>query len=64
MTTGNRGLSPINDFCARNHLGRTYVYRQIKEGRLHAVKVGSKTYIRAEDEAAWRDSLPAFTSAA
>jgi excisionase family DNA binding protein len=64
MTTSNRGISPINDFCARNHLGRTYVYRLIKDGKLRAVKVGSKTYIREEDEAAWRDALPAFNSAA
>jgi hypothetical protein len=52
------GMSPLNDFCARNHVGRSFAYEQIRDGKLIAVKVGARTYIRHEDEIAWRNGLP------
>jgi excisionase family DNA binding protein len=58
------GMSPLNTICARNGIGRSFCYEQIKAGRLVAVKVGSKTYIKHEDEQAWLQSLPRLNTAA
>jgi excisionase family DNA binding protein len=50
--------SSILDFRARYGLGHATVYRLIANGRLRAVKLGRRTLILAEDEAAWLKSLP------
>jgi hypothetical protein len=55
------GMSPLNDFCRRNHVGRSFVYEQIRDGKLIAVKVGARTYITYEAEHAWRSALPKLT---
>lgn len=52
------GMSPINEVCMRNGVGRSYLYAEIKAGRLRAVKVGRHTHVKHEDEIAWRNSLP------
>ena len=49
----------INKFCQRNDVGRTTVYEEIKNGRLRAVKCGTRTLITKEAEDSWRASLPA-----
>ena len=46
--------SSVKDFAARNNLGLTKVYAEIGAGRLIAHKVGSRTIIFDDDEAAWR----------
>jgi hypothetical protein len=56
-----RRMSPLNDFCRRNHVGRSFVYEQIRDGKLIAVKVGLRTYITYEAELAWRSALPKLT---
>ncbi|KJS38444.1 MAG: hypothetical protein VR70_10095 [Rhodospirillaceae bacterium BRH_c57] len=43
----------VKSFCAIYSVGKTYTYKEIKEGRLPFVKVGRKTLIRAEDARAW-----------
>jgi excisionase family DNA binding protein len=48
----------IADFCKRYAVGRTFVYQEIKEGRLSAKKAGSRTLISTEDADAWFSSLP------
>ena len=53
-----RAAATINELGARNHICRETVYVEIRNRRLKAHKLGSKTLIFAEDEAAWRDSLP------
>jgi hypothetical protein len=53
-----RAAFTINEFAARNRLCRESVYVQIRRKRLIAHKVGAKTLIFAEDETAWRNSLP------
>jgi excisionase family DNA binding protein len=58
------GMSPVNDVCARNKVGRSYLYAEIKAGRLRAIKVGRHTHITHSDEIAWRNSLPVLASAA
>ena len=59
-----REASTIDEFCARNHICRDTAYREIRIRRLRARKVGKKTLIFAEDEAAWRASLPELKLAA
>jgi hypothetical protein len=53
-----RMASTVDEFCERNHICRETAYGQIRTGRLRARKVGKRTLIFTEDEAAWRDSLP------
>lgn len=38
----------IADACQLSSLGKTYVYKLIKEGKLTARKVGNRTLITAE----------------
>jgi hypothetical protein len=52
------GMTPLNDFCRRNRIGRSFAYEQIRDGKLIAVKVGARTYVKYEDEIAWRNGLP------
>jgi excisionase family DNA binding protein len=47
----------ISEFCNIYQLGRTKAYQQIKSGRLKAVKVGSRTIIRADDAEQWLAAL-------
>lgn len=47
----------INEFCQIYQLGRTKTYEEIASGRLTAVKVGSRTIIRADDAEAWLANL-------
>lgn len=48
----------ISEICDRNKTGKTKIYEEIREGRLRARKIGSKTIITHDDEQAWRDALP------
>jgi hypothetical protein len=57
-SVAQRAASTINEFAERNRLCRETVYAEIRLKRLKARKVGSKTLIFAEDEAAWRNNLP------
>ena len=50
----------IKEFCTLAGVGRSFVYEQIAEGRLHAVKAGGRTLIRRGDAIAYLDALPAF----
>jgi excisionase family DNA binding protein len=47
----------IREFCQFYELGRTKAYQEINAGRLKAVKVGSKTIIRADDAEEWLANL-------
>ena len=50
-------LLSINQIRALTGLGRTFVSGQIKAELLPARKCGSRTLVRVEDFAAWRNSL-------
>lgn len=52
----------IADFCALVGLGRTGAFREIRTGRLRAVKVGRRTLIPAAEVRAWLDRLMAASS--
>jgi hypothetical protein len=54
----------IEGFAARNGIGRSTAYSEIKEGRLIARKVRGRTLITVEDEAVWRASLPRVSTGA
>ena len=49
-------LTDLGDGC------RSFLYSEIKSGRLRARKRGRRTIVLAEDREAWRRSLPAFAS--
>jgi hypothetical protein len=53
-----RQARTIDEFCRRNHIARDTAYKEIRNGRLIARKVGKKTLIFDVDEAAWRAALP------
>ena len=52
--------SRIPDFATNNGICRATVYKEIRIGRLRAVKAGNRTLILEEDAEKWRKSLPAF----
>lgn len=55
-----RNCFSLEEFCFRNGIGRTTVYKEIKEGRLRARKVGKRTLISLEEESRWFASSPVF----
>jgi hypothetical protein len=54
----------VNEFCRRNRISRTKLYQEAQVGRLKIRKLGKKALILIEDETAWREALPMFTSGA
>jgi len=47
----------IAQFCADASVGRSLVYRAIREGYLRSIKVGRRRLILDEDGKAWLESL-------
>ena len=43
----------VHEFIAAYGIGRTIFYREVKEGRLRIIKVGSITLVSKEDAEAW-----------
>jgi excisionase family DNA binding protein len=43
----------INDAVQATSVGRTFLYGEIKAGRLKTFKVGTRTLIKSEDLDAW-----------
>ncbi len=48
----------IQEFCDAYRLCRESAYRQIRVGKLRALKIGRKTLILRADAEAWASSLP------
>jgi hypothetical protein len=48
------------EFAERHSLSASFIYTEIRAGRLNARKVNTATIITAADEAAWLDTLPPF----
>lgn len=57
------GALTVSDFCTAHRVGRTFVYNEIKAGRLTAVKAGTKTLILKNEVARWAASLPKLQTA-
>lgn len=48
----------VAEFCRTFSIGKTTVYKEIKEGRLRSVKAGARTLIPASSAREWFESLP------
>jgi excisionase family DNA binding protein len=48
----------IREFCARYGICRDTFYRELKRGRLRAMKLGRKTIVLRADADTWAASLP------
>jgi excisionase family DNA binding protein len=57
-TSDSAGALTIAEFCAAFNVGRTFLYAEIKSGRLSARKAGSKTLILRSEAVRWAQSLP------
>lgn len=58
-STVQKAAYSIAEFCFLVSLGRSRVFEEIRENRLHVVKVGRRTLIPAVEVAAWLDRLSA-----
>ena len=60
--TGNSpprsGAMSIADFTAWAGIGRTTAWKEIKEGRLRAIKVSARTLITFADASRWLENCP------
>lgn len=56
------GALTVSEFCATFNVGRTFLYAEIKAGRLSARKAGTKTLILKSEAARWARSLPTLTT--
>ena len=48
-----RGAMSVNDFAVWAGIGRTSAWKEIREGRLRAVKVSARTIVIVDDARAW-----------
>lgn len=58
-----RGAYSLAAFCRNYNVGLTFTYQKIKDGKLRAVKAGSKTLILRRDAEAWAQTLPEMRAA-
>jgi excisionase family DNA binding protein len=56
----HRDAYSIPEVCSRVAAGRSYIYGEIRAGRLRARKLGRLTRILAADLAAWLAAAPAI----
>lgn len=49
----------IAEFCTATSLGRSWVYEEIRRGRLKVLKAGRRTLITSEEMTAWMQRLAA-----
>lgn len=52
-TQGPRGAMSVNEFAVWAGIGRTTAWKEIREGRLRAVKVSARTIVRFNDAQTW-----------
>ena len=55
-------MIPFKKWCQDKNIGMTYGYELLKKDKLHAIKLGRKTYITDEEDARFVQSLPAYES--
>lgn len=48
----------VAEFAKEHGISRSQAYLEIRDGRLVARKVGTRTLITCEDAAIWRQNLP------
>ena len=54
----------IDEFCEESNLGRSFVYAEIRAGKLIARKAGRRTLILHDDGERYLRSLPSIEAAA
>lgn len=57
------GALTIAGACKIYNIGRTFLYEEIKAGRIAARKAGKRTLILKRDMEAWANSLPTLGTA-
>lgn len=65
MSANNPPIKPcykVGQFCEDFAVGRSFVYEEIRSGRLRTFKVGAMTLIAGEDALAWRESYRAASA--
>ena len=58
-----RGAMSVIDFAVWAGIGRTSAWKEIREGRLRAVKVSARTIVIVDDAKTWLTSRPPVGSA-
>ena len=58
----SREAFAVREFCARYGICRDTFYREVRRGRLRALKIGKKTVVLRLDAEAWVASLPKVQS--
>jgi hypothetical protein len=58
-----RGAMSVNDFAVWAGIGRTSAWKEIREGRLRAVKGSARTIVIVDDAKTWLTSRPPVGSA-
>lgn len=53
----------LEDFCDLVGLTRTGAFKEIREGRLHAIKIGRRFVVPAAEVKAWMERLAALVAA-
>ena len=55
----SRGAFDLQEFCHwAGGICRSFVYEEVKRGRLRLTKIGRKTVVTVEDAKAWLAALP------
>lgn len=54
----------VETLAARSALGRSFLYQEIKAGRLRARRAGTRLVVLAADAESWLASLPSASSCA
>ena len=60
----NRAAFSIDVMAERTGLSRSFLYMQLKAGKLASLKIGKRRLVRAEDEAAYLAAHRQVASAA
>jgi hypothetical protein len=60
MNSTTKEAFSVREFCARYSICRDSFYREIRRGRLKAVKLGTKTMVLKVEADSWAASLPAL----
>jgi excisionase family DNA binding protein len=60
VDTDNTIVLTIAEACAAARIGRTSLYREVKAGKLRAIKRGRRTLILLTDLRRWLQSSPAI----
>ena len=58
MTTDEKQLQPLKDFCRLLSISTDTASREVKRGKLRLTKVGKRTFVDREDRKAYLASLP------